>query len=252
MNALTIFDTTKQAKQAMQDNGFSSMFSVGADYKTVKGEKLGFKTAILYMIPDYKLCPASKAAKCDKACLVSAGRGTFNSVKKARQAKSNLWHKDKGLFLSLVAFEIGKLVKKHGDTLVVRLNGTSDIDYENHSIGGNKNIFSLFPHVRFYDYTKRYNRAKSVKVIANYDLTLSFSGARDTFANSVIKAGAETNTRIAVVFRDKVLPELFNNIKVVNGDNTDLRFLDDDKVIVGLYAKGQAKKDDTGFVVDNH
>jgi hypothetical protein len=37
-------------------------------------------------------------------------------------------------------------------------------------------------------------------------------------------------------------------IPVVSGDNSDVRHLDD-KVIVGLYAKGKAKLDTTGFVV---
>jgi hypothetical protein len=35
---------------------------------------------------------------------------------------------------------------------------------------------------------------------------------------------------------------------VFNGDESDLRFLDPQGVIVGLYAKGKAKKDTSGFV----
>jgi hypothetical protein len=36
----------------------------------------------------------------------------------------------------------------------------------------------------------------------------------------------------------------------VDGDKDDLRFLDPQGVIVGLKAKGDAKHDDTGFVID--
>jgi len=36
---------------------------------------------------------------------------------------------------------------------------------------------------------------------------------------------------------------------VVNGDESDLRFLDDKGVIVGLTAKGRARKSDSGFAV---
>jgi hypothetical protein len=107
----------------------------------------------------------------------------------------------------------------------------------------------MFKDVQFYDYTKRYNRAYKLTNTPNYDLTLSFSGARETFANRVLKASKDTGLRVAVVFKDKILPASFKGLDVVNGDKTDLRFLDDKGVIVGLYAKGAAKKDTTGFVV---
>jgi len=55
---------------------------------------------------------------------------------------------------------------------------------------------------------------------------------------------------VAVVFRNKILPETYLGYKVINGDKTDLRFLDEKGVIVGLYAKGKATKDTTGFVID--
>ena len=35
---------------------------------------------------------------------------------------------------------------------------------------------------------------------------------------------------------------------MMNGDESDLRFLDDKNVIVGLKAKGAAKKSTSGFV----
>ena len=48
----------------------------------------------------------------------------------------------------------------------------------------------------------------------------------------------------------KKLPKRFLNYKVFNGDKSDLRFNDPKNVIVGLYAKGRALKDQTGVVQD--
>jgi hypothetical protein len=52
---------------------------------------------------------------------------------------------------------------------------------------------------------------------------------------------------VAVVF-DR-LPETFLGRKVIDGTLTDLRFLDEQGVVVGLEAKGKAKTDQSGFVV---
>jgi hypothetical protein len=53
------------------------------------------------------------------------------------------------------------------------------------------------------------------------------------------------------VFRSKHnIPKTFRGLRVVDGDKDDLRFLDPKGVVVALYAKGKATKDDTGFVID--
>ena len=44
------------------------------------------------------------------------------------------------------------------------------------------------------------------------------------------------------------MPEIYEGLSVFNGDDSDLRFLDPKGVVVGLYAKGKAKKDTSGFV----
>jgi len=53
---------------------------------------------------------------------------------------------------------------------------------------------------------------------------------------------------VAIVFNE--LPAVYNGYRVIDGTETDLRFLDEQGVIVGLLAKGKAKKDISGFVVD--
>jgi len=44
------------------------------------------------------------------------------------------------------------------------------------------------------------------------------------------------------------MPNTYAGAPVVDGDASDLRFLDPDGVVVGLKAKGDAKKDTSGFV----
>lgn len=228
------------------------LLSVSTDAKTTKGEAIGFLTGILYLAPatttKWNTCSMAKVAQCDKACLYTAGRGAMNSVQLARIRKTEWLFENTESFMLQLAEDITKLVakaKKLGLTPLVRLNGTSDIRWETIEVSyTKKNIFQMFPEVQFYDYTKDVNRKD---LPANYDLTFSYSGV-EGFQPFVAKA-LKKQMRIAVVFRkEQDIPTTFMGIPVVSGDNSDVRHLDD-KVIVGLYAKGKAKLDQTGFVV---
>ena len=234
-----------------------NLLSVGSDAKTVKGEALGFLTGILYLSPStssgYQVCPMAKKAQCDVACLNTAGRGAFNSVQTARLNKTKWFFEERHTFMQQLAKNIRSLVvkaNKQGLSPRVRLNGTSDIRWEIMrftDVDGTtySNIFEAFPDVQFYDYTKDAFRKE---LPSNYDLTFSYSGV-DTFRSSVNKA-LHKGMRMAVVFRKaNQIPATFRGIPVVNGDNSDVRDLDDQGVIVGLYAKGKAVHDTTGFVV---
>jgi hypothetical protein len=76
---------------------------------------------------------------------------------------------------------------------------------------------------------------------------VSYSGANAKYATKSLK----TEHNLAVVFRDKAsIPAFWNGRAVVDGDRDDLRFIDPKNVVVALYAKGDAKKDNSGFVVD--
>ena len=125
---------------------------------------------------------------------------------------------------------------------VVRLNGTSDYNW--------LKIIRDYPAIQFYDYTKVYNRvAKDWP--SNYHLTLSYSEANETYRDKVIEYANGYGANMAVVFRDKNnIPKKFLGRKVIDGDKDDLRFLDPENVVVALYAKGKAKKDASGFVID--
>jgi len=236
--------------------------------KTPKGEKKGYLTGILYLAPNTQsgvmnVCPMAKIAQCDKACLYSAGRGKFDTVKNARIRKTIFFYEKPDEFLNEIALDIARLKTKASKTdniPLVRLNGTSDILWEKKSFelkeenakklnkepGKYKNIMELFPDIQFYDYTKIATRDKLPK---NYDLTFSYSGVLNY--QKEVKRALERNMRIAVVFRNKeIIPKKFMGFDVVDGDETDLRHLDPQGVVISLYAKGDAKKDMSGFIVD--
>jgi hypothetical protein len=241
----------------------TKLLSIDTNAKTVKGQKYGYLTGILYMSPSdlsgVNLCPMAKTAGCEDPCLNMAGRGVFSNVQNARLKKANWFNTDKQSFMIQLVKDIESLNKKAlklGLTPLVRLNGTSDIRYESikfdyefvHGKVRSVTIFELFPEIQFYDYTKISNRKD---IPANYDLTFSYSGLPNfqSHVNKAIKSGL----RIAVVFRDKnKLPVKFLGLPVVNGDNSDIRHVDPKKSVVALYAKGKARNDKSGFVVDTY
>jgi hypothetical protein len=239
----------------MQTTSFKkskNLLSISADSKTIKGEKIGYLTGILYLAPanttKYNTCSMAHKAQCAVACLYSAGRGAFNNVQQSRIDKTLYFYEARDEFMATLFKNIKALIKKaesKGLKPLVRLNGTSDIRWENVPFEG-ATIFEAFPNVQFYDYTKDANRKD---LPTNYDLTFSYSGV-ESFKPYVFKAQSK-GMRMAVVFRkESTIPNTFKGISVVSGDNSDVRHLDDQGVIVGLYAKGTAKRDTTGFVVN--
>lgn len=227
------------------------MLTVG-NPKILKGTAFGYLTAILHLAPGrlsgFNVCPGASLA-CLDACLNTAGRGgiikkgeTTNTIQKARLRKTLAFFNETETFMLQLAKEIGSIVKlanKHGLTPAIRLNGTSDIRWENEKVGNFANLMEMFPNVIFYDYTKLANRRN---LPPNYRLTFSLSESNDVSAEQALSAGMN----VAVVFRN--LPPTFMGRPVIDGDVSDLRFLDPMGVIVGLKAKGKAKKDTSGFV----
>lgn len=227
--------------------------------KTVKGNDIGFATAILYMIPadgatEQNLCALAVLARCKAPCLVSSGRGAFASVAKARLRKTLAFLSDPARFMRQIHDELigmRREAARMGATLLVRLNGTSDIRFENYAFDGFSNIFVANPDVQFYDYTKLANRKN---IAPNYDLTFSYSGAPE-FAPHVARAVA-AGMRLAVVFRSRKIVERmlangeqFQGLALVDGDDNDVRHIDPAGCVVALYAKGKARQDQSGFVV---
>jgi hypothetical protein len=225
------------------------LLSVNADTKTIKSNKAGFLTGILYLAPydlsGVNLCPFAKVAECHVACLNTAGRGVFNNVKEARLRKAKLFNENKPEFFAQLIDDINKLkrqAKKKNLQAVVRLNGTSDIEWEKIKVAGEYTMFDLFPDLQFYDYTKNPNRKN---LPSNYDLTFSYSGVESFIKFN--RQALSNNMRIATVF--KIMPSEFLGRQVINGDDHDARFIEDKNLVIGLKAKGKARQDKTGFVV---
>jgi len=244
--------------------------------KTVKGEKLGYTTYIMYLAPHTQnskginLC--SHASKgCAKACLFGSGAARFEGVQNGKRNKTEYYLADKKNFMLQLVKEISKAEKLHGliqgekqykkngiDVLryknfAVRLNGTSDIPFEKIKLDNGLNIFETFPNVQFYDYTKNPTRFAKVRP-NNYHLTFSRSEDNDTITLDLLSKG----NNVAIVFgvRDvKDLPTTYKGYKVINGDETDLRFLDETNVVVGLKYKlvtGKGTKGQNKDNVDNN
>ena len=112
----------------------------------------------------------------------------------------------------------------------------------------------MFPNITFYDYTKipkRILKYINGEYPKNYHLTFSLNESNKEDAFNILKSGGN----VAIVFR-KNIPNTYKGYKVINGDEHDLRFLDDKNVVVGLKEKltlnkqGKLDRDNSGFVVD--
>lgn len=217
--------------------------------KTIKNN---LETHILYLAPanqleGFNLCPFASEG-CKSSCLYTAGRGAFNNVQQARLNKTKLWAYERSNFYIQLVNEILKLSSiavKRDKTIAIRLNGTSDIDHIDLAKRYTGIDLLTLSNVIFYDYTKNPNHIKKY-LNTNYKLTFSRSEINEAKVLDVLNMGGN----VAIVFKDK-LPDVWNGYTVINGDETDLRYFDPVNVVVGLIAKGKAKKDMSGFVVNN-
>ena len=212
--------------------------------KTVMGEAHGYATAILYLKPGDWRCP--NAHHCLANCLYYAGRGIFSNVRKARERKTEAFEDDPMAFVDQLILDIAEHSWRSleaGMIPAIRLNGTSDIPW--HLVPGTEGQTAMerFRSLTFYDYTKVATRLTEPRP-PNYTLTFS----RDETTPDLVVCGLlNRGTNVSVVF-DRV-PDQWLGRRVIDGDSHDLRFLDPEGVIVGLKAKGRAKKDTSGFVV---
>lgn len=218
------------------------MLLTKSNSKIQKSIDAGIPTVIMHLLPSdlsgRDVCPKASAG-CRAACLNTAGRGRFGPVQVARLKRTTLFHDDKFEFYDTLTKEIKKL--KSGTA--VRLNGTSDIDHQQwyKKIYG-KPLYEAFPDLVWYDYTKR--RDMALKYYGSpYYLTFSRSENNEDICLELL----DKFINVAAVF-DK-LPKAYKGFKVIDGDLTDGRFLDENGVIIGLKAKGDAKKDTSGFVI---
>ena len=208
-----------------------------------------YPTYILYMAPytqNYKginLCPKASEG-CAAACLFTAGRGKFSNVMNSRINKANYFVGNKKAFIWQLAAELVKINRLAKETTLIRLNGTTDIDFvyllKKYS---NLDINSLTM-LKFYDYTKVLQRAIRYKNHLRYKVTFSRSENNEKECLQALKQGVN----VAAVFSG-YLPTTYKGFKVVDGDISDNEMLYYSGVVLGLKAKGDAKKDNSNFVI---
>ena len=221
-----------------------------ANPKIQKGTKMGYLSFILHLAPatlsGKETCP-KRTVGCTAACLNTAGRGGMfkkgentNMIQKARIRKTEYFFNDRDAFMQDLVKDIEKAIKfaaKQNLIPVFRLNGTSDLSWEKYKVASTgQNIFEYFSFVQFYDYTKVLGR--KVKHLANYHLTFSKADGNDSDVAEALLQGMSV-----VAVYDKI------PAGVPSADETDLRFLDPKGIMLGLKAKGRAKKDYSGFVI---
>lgn len=262
------------------------LLNIDANPKTVKGQKRGYMTAVMYLAPytasGRNVCPFAELAGCWQGCLNTAGHGGIskgsvtmstpagdlpdNAIQRARIARTELYWSDREAFMVKLHGEIRKFIRKaerKGLTPVVRLNGTSDIQWERgHGLTVNAeygmpqaypSIMAAFPGVQFYDYTKIPGRLYR-QLPPNYRLSLSYSEASTKYMDLCLKASREVNASLVCVVRDESVKarnmQAPSQRPLVDGDEHDLRFLDEPGAFVYLKAKGRARQDFSGFVLD--
>jgi hypothetical protein len=237
--------------------------------KTDKSVALGWLTAIVHLSPanisGYETC-SGRTRGCTAVCLNSAGHGGMgaqfdergalvkaNMVQAARIRRTRRFFEDRNGFMVTLVHELELHIKRaarKGLRPAVRLNGTSDLAWEDvpcvrdgveHS-----SAFTAFPEIRFYDYTKRIDRMGKA-LPANYSLT--FSRAETLKSKIDTMHVLQSGGNVAAVFAGDALPEMWQGYRVVDGVSHDLRFLDERNVVVGLLAKGKAKRDSSGFAI---
>ncbi len=230
--------------------------------KTDKSVKAGYLTAILHLSPSdrsgHNVCPAATAG-CIAACLNTAGMGgiikrgeTTNGIQRARIARTLYLFEDRAAFLDQLAREIEAHCRRADRMRLepcIRLNGTSDLRWESLRVKRGPTVFERFAGLRFYDYTKRTDRT----IPQNYHLTFSLAETAASWKDHL--TALNQGLSVAVVLsgagdsvHPKPFPATWNGRTLIDGDLTDLRFLDPSAVYVGLRAKGKAKTDGTGFV----
>ena len=175
-----------------------NLLTVDANAKTVKGQRYGFMTGILYLAPStlsgHNVCPTAHLAQCDRACLNTAGRGAMSNVQNARLNKTLFFFENRDAFMALLVADVARLVRRaarKGMIPLVRLNGTSDIRWETIPTDDGRTIFERFPDVQEGRLTELSPTLNSLTpfidqltVISNTELKMAYSPGNHATANS--------------------------------------------------------------------
>lgn len=222
--------------------------------KISHGDLTKYEAAVLHLLPHREglfkstLCPWSTPG-CRMSCLAYAGRGQADWIMYARYWKSKLYREDRKLFMRALTADLSRLAGRAAEynrQAVVRLDGTSDLGLAQH-------FATLFPMILFYDYTKSSIRYMNWAIAGKHEqpnryLTFSRSESNEADCLEILDHGGN----VAVVFSNKkgdALPKKWKGWPVLDADKDDFRFLDPPAHVAGLRAKGRARHDASGFVV---
>ena len=213
--------------------------------KIDKSQNDKWLNAVLYLDPHFNKEVCKGASKgCKQSCLINSGRMIMASAVNARQNRTSYYFNDNNMFMLTLKGEIAALLykaTKQGKRLAIRLNGTSDIDWQE--------VYKAFKGVQFYEYTKRPDLAKKLVKLENVHITFS---KHENHSESNVKKLLNSGVNVAVVF-NKQVPDEYINIQVIDGDKHDRRFEDTQGRIIGLKLKGTNKVKqlaiDSGFAV---
>lgn len=218
------------------------LINVNSSAKIVKGKKLNVYTGILYLKPAdsvsrQTICPAAALAGCKAGCLESSGQLGMKTGDNAKIKRTICYLLEPERFNSELKQEITRHYKKHGEALTIRLNGTSDIDFNA--------LISSMPAIQFYDYTKIYYRVKN-NHLKNYDLTYSGSANNDLVIKHTARA-IKDGKRVVIAMNTAETkgewkrPLSIGDIPLIDMDETDVRFKDAANAIGTLKRKGSNK-----------
>lgn len=247
----------KNIADAKRQTGLSYIGMVNNSTKHEKAYKFKEMVYTIYFAPakmsGYEVCPR-RTEECTLLCLNESGRNKMdtkkNTINNSRIKKTKLFFEEREFLVRWIIDEIKNSKKKaesEGYRFSVRLNNTSDLNPETFYIDDNgtkRNLLQLFPDVQFYDYTKVGNRINLVEKYPNYDITFSYSGHNMDECKFMLENGC----RVAMVFNK--VPDEYMGYKVIDGDQYDMRYLDDKNVIVGLkFKRVRNKLTENKFVI---
>lgn len=226
-------------------HGEETMLLTRRSHKSIKSLKHGERIAVMYLPSGApEVCPWATEG-CRTHCLIDTGRLPMHRA--AQRRRLQLMRTAPGVFWEILRKEVKGFGSRHSTPVGIRLNGTSDFDWEADP-RFQELVAAEGDRVHFYDYTK--NHAKLLKrpvhKQTSYHLTASY---HEFMTEQTVDALISRGYNVAFVYRGR-MPESFMGWPVVDGDETDARWLDPVGVAVALKAKGSAMKDDTGFVVE--
>ena len=214
--------------------------SPDANIKLAKGQAMGWLTTGLSLAPASlagvgTVCPHS-TPQCRAFCVAGSGNAiAFSNVTEARIRLTHKLHAHPLAFVRVLLEDLetyASAARSQGMRLAARLNVFSDLQWEDIA----PVLFEVAQvlKVPLYDYTKIPNRVTS----PGYQLTLSHSEINNLADRVPELCGSGYNVAIPfAVNRGDPLPARYRGIRVVDGDASDLRFLDPRGVAVGLRSK---------------